>query len=223
MEGERMLIDVLDQSIVAMKEIQELEKSSNDVQKQRKNDRVYEAAVDESYSVVKAVSQGMHQIQFSVTQEIKNRMEVILRSCSDAVARGMVQEATANYIQKEINSIKKSILQEWLAHYHQVADQKINMLQTVKGIAPEKEKVDYAFNKIKYGVSWEFKQDNLDIMEKGLQEADHILGNLGLNDEVTEFLKKVTAGKANVNDLTPNILSWLMEKNMSSKLAVSFR
>ena len=97
------------------------------------------------------------------------------------------------------------------------------MLQTVKGIAPEKEKVDYASNKIKYGASWEFKQANLDKMEKGLQEADHILGNLGLNDEVTEFLKKVTAGKANVNDLTPNILSWLMEKNMSSKLAISFK
>ena len=34
-----MLIDLLDQSIIAMKEIYELEKSSNDVQKQEKNDR----------------------------------------------------------------------------------------------------------------------------------------------------------------------------------------
>ena len=206
-----------------MKEIQELEKSSNDVQKQKKNDRAYEAAVDESYSVAKAVTQGMEKMQFSVTRETKNRMEVILKYCSDAVARGMVQEAAVNDIQKEINGIRKAILQEWLTHYHQVADQKINMLQTVRGIAPEKEKVDYASNKIKYGASWEFKQDNLDKMEKGLQEADYILGNLGLNDEVTEFLKKVTEGKANVNDLTPNVLSWLMEKDMSSKLAVSFR
>lgn len=218
-----MLIDVLDQSIIVMKEIQELEKSSNDVQKQKKNDRAYEAAVDESYSVAKAVTQGMEKMQFSVTRETKNRMEVILKYCSDAVARGMVQEAAVNDIQKEINGIRKAILQEWLTHYHQVADQKINMLQTVRGIAPEKEKVDYASNKIKYGASWEFKQDNLDKMEKGLQEADYILGNLGLNDEVTEFLKKVTEGKANVNDLTPNVLSWLMEKDMSSKLAVSFR
>lgn len=223
MEGERMLIDVLDQSIAAMKEIRELEKLFNDVQKQKKNDRVYEMAVDESCSIVKAVSQGMHQIQFSVSPEMKNRMEVILKSCSNAVAGGMVQETVANDIQKEINGIKKAILQEWLAYYHQVADQKINMLQTVKGIAPEKEKVEYASNKIKCGMSWEFKQENLDKMENGLQEADHILGNLGLNDEVTEFLKKVTAGKANVNDLTPNIVSWLMEKNISSKLAISFR
>ena len=34
-----MLVDLLDQSIIDMKEIYELEKSSNDVQKQEKNDK----------------------------------------------------------------------------------------------------------------------------------------------------------------------------------------
>ena len=97
------------------------------------------------------------------------------------------------------------------------------MLQTVRGIAPEKEKIDYASNKIKIGASWEFKKSNLDKMEKGLSEAESILESLGLTDEVTEFLKKVVLGKANVNDLTPDVLSWLTDKNMSSKLAISFR
>ena len=36
-----MLVDLLDQSIIAMKEIYELEKSSNDVQKQEKNDKIF--------------------------------------------------------------------------------------------------------------------------------------------------------------------------------------
>ena len=36
-----MLMDLLEQSIAAMKEIYELEKASNDVQKQEKNDRIF--------------------------------------------------------------------------------------------------------------------------------------------------------------------------------------
>lgn len=36
-----MLVDLLDQSIIAMKEIYELEKSSNDVQKQEKTIRFF--------------------------------------------------------------------------------------------------------------------------------------------------------------------------------------
>lgn len=221
-----MLIDTLEQSIIAMKEIHELEKSSNDVQKQEKNDKIYSTALNESHLIIQAVSNGMFQLDFSVSSETKNRVMGLLKLSSEAVTHGMVQEATANYVQKEVAAIKKSILLEWSEHYHKIADQKVNMLQTVKGIAPEREKVDYATNKIKIGASWEFKQDNLDKMKKGLQEADEIIDNLGLGDEgpqIIEFLKKVADGKASVNDLNPVIMNWLEDKNMTTKLAVTFK
>lgn len=221
-----MLIDLLDQSIIAMKEIHELEKSSNDVQKQEKNDKIFSAVANESQLIVQAVSNAMSLLDFSVSHETKSRVVGLLKSSNDAVTHGMVQESTTNYLQKEVLAIKKSILQEWAAHYHRIADQKVNMLQTVKGIVPEREKVDYASNKIKMGASWEFRPDNLDKMEKGLREADDIIDNLGLGDDgpqIIEFLKKVADGKASVYDLTPMVLSWLTEKNMTTKLAVSFK
>ena len=221
-----MLTDLLEQSIIAMKEIHELEKSSNDVQRQEKSDKIYSAAVSESHLIVQAVSNSMLQLAFAVSSETKIRVIELLKLSCDAVARGMVQESTANYIQKEVLAIKKSILQEWSEHYHKIADQKINMLQTVKGIVPERDKVDYAINKIKRGASWEFKQDNLEKMKKGLQEAEEIIDNLGFGPngpQIIEFLKKVADGKASVHDLTPVVLSWLTDKNMTTKLAVSFK
>lgn len=221
-----MLVDLLDQSIIAMKEIYELEKSSNDVQKQEKNDKIFSNVVSENHLMVNAVTNSMSQLGFVISQETSGRVIGLLKSSSDAVSRGLIQESTANYLQKEVFTIKKAILQEWSDYYHKVADQKINMLQTIKGIAPEREKVDYASNKIKLGASWDFKQDNLDKMEKGLQEADEIINSLGFGEdgaEIIAFLKKVASGKASVYDLTTDILNWLMENNMTSKLAVSFK
>lgn len=221
-----MLIDLLEQSMVAMKEIYELEKASNDVQKQEKNDRIFTNVVDENHMVIQAVSNSMVQLGFTISSDTRNRIIGLLKSLSDAVSRGMVQESTANYLQKEIFTTKKAILQEWSEYYHKVADQKISMLQTIKGIAPEREKVDYASNKIRFGASWEFKQDNLNKMEKGLHEAEEIIDNLGFGEDGTEildFLKKVASGKASVNDLTPDILKWLTDKNMTTKLSVSFK
>ena len=221
-----MLVDLLDQSIIAMKEIYELEKSSNDVQKQEKNDNIFSNVISENHLMVNAVTNSMSQLGFVISQETRGRVIGLLKSSSDAVSRGLIQESTANYLQKEVFAIKKAILQEWSDYYHRVADQKINMLQTVKGIATEREKVDYASNKIKLGASWDFKQDNLDKMEKGLQEADEIINSLGFGEdgaEILAFLKKVASGKASVHDLTQDILNWLMENNMTSKLAISFR
>lgn len=221
-----MLVDLLDQSIIAMKEIYELEKSSNDVQKQEKNDKIFSNVVSENHMMVKVVTNSMSQLGFVISQETRGKVIGLLKSSYDAVSRGLIQESTANYLQKEVFNIKKAILQEWSNYYHRVADQKINMLQTIKGIAPEREKVDYASNKIKLGASWNFKQDNLDKMEKGLQEADEIINSLGFGEdgaEILVFLKKVASGKASVHDLTTDILNWLKENNMTSKLAVSFR
>lgn len=221
-----MLVDLLDQSIIAMKEIYELEKSSNDVQKQEKNDKIFSNVVSENHMMVKVVTNSMSQLGFVISQETRGKVIGLLKSSYDAVSRGLIQESTANYLQKEVFNIKKAILQEWSNYYHRVADQKINMLQTIKGIAPEREKVDYASNKIKLGASWDFKQDNLDKMEKGLQEADEIINSLGFGEdgaEILVFLKKVASGKASVYDLTTDILNWLKENNMTSKLAVSFR
>lgn len=221
-----MLVDLLDQSIIAMKEIYELEKSSNDVQKQGKNDKIFSNVVSENHLMVHAVTNGMTQLGFVISQETRAKVIGLLKSSSDAISRGLVQETTANYLQKEVFAIKKAILQEWSDYYHKVADPKINMLQTIKGIAPQREKVVYASNKIKLGASWDFKQDNLDKMEKGLLEADEIINSLGFGEdgaEILVFLKKVASGKASVRDLTPDILNWLMENNMTSKLAVSFK
>ena len=221
-----MLVDLLDKSIIAMKEIYELEKSSNDVQKQEKNDKIFSNVVSENHLMVHAVTNSMTQLGFVISQETRAKVIGLLKSSSDAISRGLVQETTANYLQKEVFAIKKAILQEWSDYYHKVADQKINMLQTIKGIAPERDKVDYASNKIKLGASWDFKQDNLDKMEKGLLEADEIINSLGFGEdgvEILDFLKKVASGKASVHDLTPDILNWLMENNMTSKLAVSFK
>lgn len=221
-----MLIESLKKSIADMKEIYKLEKASNDVQKQEKNDKIFSAAVSENHLIVQSVSNRMSQLGFAVSEETKSIVMGFLKSASDATARGMVQESTAKDLQKEVFAINKAILQEWSEYYHKVADQKINMLQTIKGIAPEREKVDYATNKIKLGVSWNFEYDNLDKMKKGLKEAEEIVDSLGFGDdgaEILDFLKKIASGKASVHDLTPDILKWLTEKNMTTKLAISFR
>lgn len=221
-----MLVDLLDKSISDMKKIYELEKSSNDVKKQKKNDEIFSNVVNDNHLMVKAVTNSMSQLGFVISQETRGKVIGLLQSSSDAVSRGLIQESTANYLQKEVFDIKKAILQEWSDYYHRVAAQKINMLHTIKGIAPEREKVDYASNKIKLGASWDFKQDNLDKMEKGLQEADEIINNLGFGENGAEiycFLKKVATSKASVHDLTPDILNWLIDNNMTAKLAVSFR
>ena len=53
-------------------------------------------------------------------------------------------------------------------------------------------------------------------------EAKQITDEFSLNPEIEDFLKKVSSQRATVFDLTPNILTWLKEKNLTSKLKIRF-
>lgn len=89
-----MLVDLLDQSIIAMKEIYELEKSSNDVQKQEKNDKIFSNVVSENHLMVNAVTNSMSQLGFVISQETRGRVIGLLKSSSDdSVDKAKVRDA----------------------------------------------------------------------------------------------------------------------------------
>ena len=97
------------------------------------------------------------------------------------------------------------------------------MLQNVKGVAPDQSRINIAINKIIKGANWNFNDNMLDLMQVGIKESDEIIQSLGLtSDEVIEFLNKVSVGKATVMDLTPTVLSWIKEKDLSGKLVIAF-
>lgn len=55
-----------------------------------------------------------------------------------------------------------------------------------------------------------------------VSEAKKIADEFSLNPEIEVFLKKVSALQATVADLTPDILTWLKEKELTSKLKIRF-
>ena len=59
-------------------------------------------------------------------------------------------------------------------------------------------------------------------MQVGMKEADDIIQNLGLVDEVVNFLNKVSLGSATIYDLKPGVMKWIKEKDMAGKLSINF-
>lgn len=53
-------------------------------------------------------------------------------------------------------------------------------------------------------------------------KAKQITDEFSLNPEIENFLEKVSSHRATVFDLTPDILAWLKEKNLTNKLKIHF-
>lgn len=53
-------------------------------------------------------------------------------------------------------------------------------------------------------------------------EAKQVTEEFSLNPEIEDFLKKISSQRATVLDLTPGVLTWLKEKNLTGKLKIRF-
>lgn len=55
-----------------------------------------------------------------------------------------------------------------------------------------------------------------------VKEAKAITDSFSLSQSIEDFLKKVSSQQATITDLTPEVMQWLKDKKLLSKLKVRF-
>lgn len=206
-----------------MNEIKELEQSSDDLQRQERIENIFKGCISETIKMVNAVQKGYVEFSFKISLEQKQNLLKLIKEYERSMNTQKIREDRVVYLQKECNSVKKEIAREWDRWYTNFSSPVINMLQNVKKIVENQDKVTFAINKIKEGKNWDFKIEVLDRMKKGRMEADDIIRNLGLIKEVSIFLEKVSSGNATLSDLNDKVIRWLEEKKMAERLSISFK
>lgn len=217
-----MLIQELDKRIADMKEVRALEEKSEAAKKQASADAAVTEIVGSISNTVISAEHCRNDISFTVSTEQKEAIDAVLKKMGAVVSTGQLTEVDAKTMRRNIAAIRSGILSDWKVFYHARTDQTVQLLKNVQEIAPDKNAVTYAVNKIKACEKWDFDSTSVTKMKKGLEEAESIIQNLGLTPEITEFLSKVSNGKATLADMTDTILDWIHKRNLAPKLSIKF-
>ena len=59
-------------------------------------------------------------------------------------------------------------------------------------------------------------------MRNGLNEAAHLIMELGLDDEIITFLQNTNSGRATLQDLNDKVLAWIRDEQLERKIRISF-
>lgn len=69
---------------------------------------------------------------------------------------------------------------------------------------------------------WDTSVDTLMTLKEAIAQANQIIQNLNLDQEVITFLGKITSGKATLKDLNEDVLQWMKDEQLLSKIKLSF-
>ncbi len=217
-----MLNDILNQCIIEMKDVKELENVSDGTKRQAKADYNFKLFVTSIQKITLEVKMAVENSDFKPSDSVKRVLQSFCDEIEKTINSGMAKDASTTFLTNESKKTYTLLAEEWKEYYDRKATSIISMLDTVKGIATDKNKLQYAINKIKKGSGWDTDISNLQYMKNGLLEAKGIMDELALDDSIIQFLRLVSDGKATIDDLSQEILNWISKENLSGKLFVRF-
>jgi len=92
----------------------------------------------------------------------------------------------------------------------------------IGGLSNDPKRARELANKITQTAAGDPSTKAINSMVSDVAEAKRIADKFSLNPEIEGFLKKVSSQQATILDLTPKVLAWLKEKNLTGKLKIRF-
>jgi len=216
-----MLINILNDCIIDMNTVKELETASADTKKQAASDYNFKLLVKSLEKMIDELQMAVNESDFKPSLNIVTVLKGFISSCDKIIAVGAANESTTLFINKESKAIYYNLAEEWMCYYEKATKNILSLLETIKGITPDK-RAQYSINKIKKAISWNTEVANLRYLRDGLDEANRIIDELSLDDNIEAFLRLVGDGKATIRDLSQEILEWIAKEQIADKLSIQF-
>lgn len=219
-----MLIDTLNECIMDMNTVRALETASVDIKKQSEANYKFKQLVVSVKQTSVEIQTAVDNSKFKPSAEVMSGLKGIIKNCEQVVKVGAANAATTGFIEGERKRIYDAVGQDWITYYQGATSHIISLLETVKGILLNEDRVKYATNKMRKAASWSKTADNYRFLNEGLADAEKILTDLGLDEDsdILAFLKLVSEGKATIRNLTGEILTWIKAENLEDKLHIGF-
>ena len=153
-----------------------------------------------------------HEILMS-TSELMNVLEQIVVSGS-ASPDGIINAGNT------FKTLQSSMKKEWSRQYVDLTGATVSTLEAIREIDPDN--VGSCLQKIQPAENWDLDVERYKIMHNGLNEADHLIMELGLDDEIITFLQNTNSGRATLQDLNDKVLAWIRDEQLERKIRISF-
>lgn len=223
MNNETLTItDRLDQSIIQLQRLNNLEKRKKNQEQQAKNDIRFQELVHQITQLCQAVHFAQHSFLFMYQPQ--ETLLGVLNDLKTAALRGAVNEESILQCSRKVKPVQDQIKKEWAKHYLTLVGPVTSTLQIIQKIDPIS--VTKCLQGIQDASIWQNNDSDLlrlKILAEALKNSSLIIERLGLDQEITSFLRKVSDKKATLDDLTDGVLIWIRKEGLTNKIVVSFK
>lgn len=215
-----MILDTLNNKIKDMKSLRHLEYI--------KANKAQQDAVDGRYRLlISQINQNTHVLSFLNTEtgfkpsdEITADYSKLFEQLKVVISTGFADNDELKEAENIYKSIHNTLKKEWPKFYNNYTNTTLSTLKVISGIDPVK--VSSCIFDIQTGAIWGNDIKSYKQMAKGIQNARALVEHLQLDQKIVAFLQKMNSGKATLEDLNDDVLSWIRIEALEKKIRLTF-
>ena len=215
-----MIIDTLETKKKEMKKLQMKEAFKKNKSQQEKTDGRYRILLTQAHRTVDVIDYLNTSVRFTPSESVVLDLLSLFSLLQSTVASGL---ADANKVEKGEQDIKKilaAVKKEWTNYYSEYTGGTVSTLKVISGI--DKTTTSECLLNIQAAAGWETERKVYEKMVASMKDADTLISNLNMDQNVISFLQKMNMGKATLVDLDPQVSEWIKKESIGNKIKLSF-
>ena len=226
-----MLTDEMSKTIKSLKKLNMVESAAHDAEKKAKNDKDYSSLVSDFTTSMLKVSATRDKLDYNLSLDALQCLQECLNALESVIESSVVDEAELANAKNIINrKLNPTLSKEWKEFHSKKTGGVMAKITSIGGLVPDQSQITSIKTKINEGQEWSLlhlggptSKTRLDSLCDGINQANKLEQGLKLSPEVSNFVSLVSAGKARVTDVTPDILKWIVQEKMTDKFVIGFR
>lgn len=158
----------------------------------------------------------------AMKQQVRDELLEFADSCGRGVFEGTLTMDMVTALKAKGDSAAQQIKIVWKDSAAKYAEGTKGYLSMIGGLTDDPKHARELADSITKTVDGALTIINIKKLVNDVAEAKEITDAFSLNLEIEAFLRKVSSQQATIVDLTPDVLVWLKDKKLTSKLKIRF-
>ncbi len=187
---------------------------------QKRIDAKFNSAIKDIDVELDRISYTSDMTNFVCPGEIIDGLKELIDFCRSAINNSFVTEQQVFKIKDDTKKIKKKLSEEWNEYYESETKSLKEILELSRNIAGIN--INSLLVNLQQSKDWEANKIIREKMMDSIEKAKDLINKLGLNENIIAFLRKMVNQEATLQDVDDEILKWIKDENLESKIKINF-
>lgn len=215
-----MLNIIINKQVITLKMINSRVEEKNNFEKQKNTNKETKRIVNQLSGLIDALYDANQILDFTVDEKILDELFKTNRDLLDTINTTQIDENVVINCRNSINSITKEIKEQWQFFYSKKTTDMLKTLRFLRNF--NKQNIGALEQQFAEAKNWTGNKETVLLLKESMEQANDIIDNLNMNENVTDFFKKMNNGTATLVDLNEEVLAWIDEKNVKYKIKLKF-